>query len=53
MSIGPATLANIAESLRKIRNTARFAIANVRRPDAVYTEVIEAKEDLRLVRKAV
>ena len=32
MSIGPTVLTQTAEALRKIRNTARFALANIGEP---------------------
>ena len=39
VNIGPTTLANVAEALRKIRNSARFALANVRPSETSYIKL--------------
>ena len=35
MSIGPTVIAQVAESLRKLRNSARFCLANLGPPEAL------------------
>jgi isoleucyl-tRNA synthetase len=35
VSIGPTVIAQVAESLRKLRNSARFCLANLGPPDAL------------------
>ena len=37
MSIGPTVITQVAESLRKLRNSARFCIANLGPPERLAT----------------
>jgi isoleucyl-tRNA synthetase len=53
VNIGPATLSTVAESLRKIRNSARFALANVRPTGSLYKELKVPREALGLVRTSL
>ena len=50
MSIGPTVLAQAAESLRKIRNSARFIMGNIGGEETRKAMIYVPREDLGLVR---
>ena len=50
MSIGPTVLAQAAESLRKIRNSARFIMGNIGGEETRKTMIYVPKEELGIVR---
>lgn len=49
MALGPAVLAQAAESLRKIRNSARFILGNIGNGGTNYSGVRVNREDMPLV----
>ena len=50
MSIGPTVLAQAAESLRKIRNSARFIMGNIGGEETRKAMIYVPKKDLGIVR---
>ena len=49
MSIGPKILEQTSESLRKIRNTARFILGNIGDPDSRTKSGLVPKDQMKLV----
>lgn len=51
MSIGPTVIAQVAESLRKLRNSARFCLANLGPPEALAKMERVPKAEMGYVRR--
>lgn len=53
MSIGPTVIAQVAESLRKLRNSARFCLANLGPPEALAKMERVPRVEMGYVRRLV
>ena len=51
VSIGPTVIAQVAESLRKLRNSARFCLANIGSPEALAKMERIPKAEMGYVRR--
>lgn len=53
VSIGPTIIAQVAESLRKLRNSARFCLANLGPPEALTKMERVPKAEMGYVRRLI
>lgn len=51
MSFGPTIIAQVAESFRKLRNSARFCLANIGPPEALAKMERTPKAEMGYVRR--